>query len=70
MRTSWCVIDCINRFKKKSEASFYRLPKAKEKRSKKIAAVHRNTWNPGINMGVCGWHFVLGMLEFWNKKGA
>ena len=39
---SCCVIDCTKRFNKKSEPPFYRVPNAKEKRCKWIAAVHRN----------------------------
>uniref|UniRef100_A0A672YC78 THAP-type domain-containing protein n=1 Tax=Sphaeramia orbicularis TaxID=375764 RepID=A0A672YC78_9TELE len=32
MGKSCCAIDCKNRFKKQSELSFYRIPKAKDKR--------------------------------------
>lgn len=62
MGKSCCVDDCKNRFNKNSELSFYRLPKAKEKRSKWIAAIHRHNWNPGPETWICSSHFVSGML--------
>ncbi|XP_038582485.1 uncharacterized protein LOC119908712 [Micropterus salmoides] len=60
MGKSCCAVDCTNRFNKKSELSFYRLPKSKEKRSKWIAAIHRNNWNPGKETWICSFHFVSG----------
>uniref|UniRef100_A0A3B3RD37 Uncharacterized protein n=1 Tax=Paramormyrops kingsleyae TaxID=1676925 RepID=A0A3B3RD37_9TELE len=38
---------------RKSELSFYRLPKSKERRSKLIAAILRNNWNPSPGMWIC-----------------
>lgn len=64
MGKSCCVIDCKNRFNKESDLSFYRLPKAKEKRSKWIAAIRRNNWNPGSETWICSVHFVSGMVNF------
>ncbi|XP_048029372.1 THAP domain-containing protein 1-like isoform X3 [Megalobrama amblycephala] len=60
MGKSCCVTDCKNRFNKESDLSFYRLPKAKEKRSKWIAAIRRNNWNPGSETWICSCHFVSG----------
>ncbi|XP_026866705.1 THAP domain-containing protein 1 isoform X1 [Electrophorus electricus] len=60
MGKSCCAVYCTNRFSKNSELSFYRLPKAKEKRSKWITAIHRNNWNPGTEAWICSSHFVSG----------
>ncbi|KAK7119636.1 hypothetical protein R3I94_021456 [Phoxinus phoxinus] len=60
MGKSCSAIDCKNRFNKKSNLSFYRLPKAKEKRTKWIAALCRNNWNPGSETWICSCHFVSG----------
>ncbi|XP_042285784.1 uncharacterized protein LOC121909344 isoform X4 [Thunnus maccoyii] len=60
MGKSCCAIDCTNRFNKESKLSFYGLPKAEEKRSKCIAAIRRNNWNPSTETWTCGSHFVSG----------
>ena len=53
MGKSCCSIDCTNRFTKGSEQSFYRLPKAIEKRQRWIAAIWRDSWNPGTETWIC-----------------
>uniref|UniRef100_A0A3B3QLV8 THAP-type domain-containing protein n=1 Tax=Paramormyrops kingsleyae TaxID=1676925 RepID=A0A3B3QLV8_9TELE len=60
MGKSCCATGCTNRFNKKSELSFYRLPKNKERRSKWIAAIGRSNWNPGSETWICGFHFASG----------
>uniref|UniRef100_A0A3B3SP61 THAP domain-containing protein 2-like n=1 Tax=Paramormyrops kingsleyae TaxID=1676925 RepID=A0A3B3SP61_9TELE len=60
MVKSCCATDCTNRYSKKSELSFYRLPKNKERRIKWITAMRRNNWNPGSETWICGFHFVSG----------
>jgi len=65
MGKSCSAIDCKNRFNKKSNISFYRLPKAKEKRTKWIDALCRNNWNPGSETWICSCHFVSGMVNVY-----
>lgn len=67
MGKSCCAIACKNRYNKNSGLSFFRLPKATEKRSKWIAAIRRNGWNPGRETWICGCHFLSGnfFLLFW-----
>ncbi|KAA0723063.1 hypothetical protein E1301_Tti005181 [Triplophysa tibetana] len=60
MGKSCCAIDCKNRFIKNSQLSFYRLPKAREKRCKWIAAIRRRNWNPETETWICASHFVSG----------
>ncbi|KAM9367033.1 THAP domain-containing protein 1-like [Symphorus nematophorus] len=60
MGKSCCAIKCTNRFDKDSELSFHRVPKAKEKRGKWIAALQRDNLNPDTEAWVCGRHFVSG----------
>ena len=45
-KSSW-MTDCTKRFNNKSHRSFIKVPKAKEKRRKWIAAIN---WNPGTEM--------------------
>uniref|UniRef100_A0A8C4HIU4 THAP domain-containing protein 1 n=1 Tax=Dicentrarchus labrax TaxID=13489 RepID=A0A8C4HIU4_DICLA len=60
MGKSCCAIDCTNRSSEGSEQSFYRLPKAAEKRRLWIAAIWRDSWYPGTETWICGSHFVSG----------
>ncbi|GLD55692.1 uncharacterized protein AKAME5_000813200 [Lates japonicus] len=53
MGKSCRAIDCTNRFAKESELSFYRIPKATEKRRRWIATTRRHNWNPGTETWIC-----------------
>lgn len=68
MGENYCEIDCTKGFNKKSELFFYRLPKAKEKRRKWIAAIRRNIWKTGTKRGFAVDILCPRMLEFWVKS--
>ena len=63
MGKSCCAIDCTNSFSNGLEQSFYRLPKAIEKRRRWIAVIRRDSWNPGTETWVCSSHFVSGNVK-------
>lgn len=42
--------------------------KLKNKKYKGIAAICRNTWNPGTNTWICDCYFGLALLDIWRRK--
>ena len=55
---SCCAIGCCNRYSKGCGIHFYRFPKGKSKRSKWIAAVRREKWEPTEHTWLCSAHFI------------
>ena len=56
-----CAVGCSNVFRKGSGIQFYRFPVDLERRSKWIAAVNRQNWNPTEYNWICSKHFVSGV---------
>lgn len=54
------VKSCSNRYHKGCGLSFYRFPVDSDRRSKWIAAVKRENWQPNEHSWVCSAHFVSG----------
>lgn len=57
-RKSFAIV-WTNRFDKKSEVCFYRLPKATEKHCKWIAAMHGHKWTTGSETWFCSYNCIL-----------
>ena len=60
MVKSCCAFGCTNRYHKGTKLSFYRFPADRERRSKWIAALKREDWQPSEHSWVCSAHFVSG----------
>ena len=58
MIKSCCAVGCSNRTSKGSEICFYRFPSDPERRSKRIAAVKRENWEPSEHSWICSAHLV------------
>ena len=61
MPKNCCAVGCSNVFRKGSGIQFYRFPVDLERRSKWIAAVNRQNWNPTEYTWICSKHFVSGV---------
>ena len=55
-----CAVGCHNAYRKDSGIHFYRFPTDPERRSKWIAAVSRENWQPNEYSWLCSEHFVSG----------
>ena len=60
MVKSCCAFGCTNRYYKGTKLSFYRFPADRERRSKWVAALKREDWQPSEQSWVCSAHFVSG----------
>ena len=63
MVKSCCAVGCSNRASKGSGISFYRFPSDPERRSKWIAAVKRENWEPSEHSWICSAHFIDGKSD-------
>ena len=61
MSKNCCAVGCYNVFRKRSRIQFYRFAVDLERRSKWIAAVNRQNWNPTEYTWICSKHFVSGV---------
>ena len=57
-----CAPGCTNTAGKAAGVSFYRFPADTERRSKWIAAVKRDSWQPTKYTRLCSVHFISGTL--------
>ena len=55
-----CTVGCHNAYRKGTGIHFYRFPTDPEHRSKWIAAVSRENWQPNEYSWLCSKHFVSG----------
>ncbi len=60
MVKSCCAVGCANRHSKGSNLLFYRFPVDPDQRSKWIAAVKREKWEPSEHTFLCSAHFISG----------
>ena len=63
MVKSCCAVGCTNRFHKDCGLSFYRFPVDPDRRSRWLAAVKRENWQPKVSSWVCSAHFVSGKKD-------
>ena len=60
MVKSCCTVGCTNRYSKGSNLSFYRFPVDPVRRSRWVAAIKRERWEPNEHSFLCSAHFVSG----------
>ena len=58
-----CVVGCSNRSSKNRGTSCYRFPSGPERRSKWIATVKRENWEPAEHSWICSAHFINGKSD-------
>uniref|UniRef100_A0A8C2FP22 THAP domain-containing protein 1 n=1 Tax=Cyprinus carpio TaxID=7962 RepID=A0A8C2FP22_CYPCA len=59
MVISCCAVGCDNR-QGKANISFYRIPFARERRQRWVAAISRKNWQPSKYSRICSDHFLQG----------
>lgn len=60
MVKSCCAVGCANRHSRGCTLSFYRFPVDPDRRSKWIAALKRDKWEPNEHSFLCSAHFISG----------
>ena len=63
MFKSCCAVGCTNRYTKGSNLSFYRFPVDPVRRSRWVAAIKRERWEPNEHSFLCSAHFVSGKMS-------